>query len=102
MTSAYAQLSQNGWVQANGASSSAPSSAATVTALSRWSILNKQLPGMPCLAAWAHCLGWAWRVYHSVVFAQTDADAHTAADQIKALHVYDFDNTGESPWRVPR
>jgi hypothetical protein len=45
----------------NGAANS--SSAHTVTAMGRWSILNKQLPSV---------------------------------DKIKAIHVYDFDNTRET------
>ncbi|ROT35753.1 hypothetical protein SODALDRAFT_283249 [Sodiomyces alkalinus F11] len=58
MTSAYASLAQNGPVK--GLSASSSSLSPTVTALSRWSVANKQLP---------------------------------AVDAIKALHIYDFDNT---------
>ncbi len=47
----------------NGNASNA-GSAHTVTAMGRWSIINKQLP---------------------------------AANSIKAIHVYDFDNTREHP-----
>lgn len=60
MTSAYAQLSQNGLTKGPAQSSY------TITGLSRWSVINKQLPPV---------------------------------DQIKSLHIYDFDNTRE--WTEP-
>jgi hypothetical protein len=49
----------------------------TVTALGRWSVANKQLPGkFSCLQSPREC-----------------DSQYLAAEKIKALHVYDFDNT---------
>lgn len=48
----------------------------TVTALNRWSVANKQLPSM-----------------RTIPVRKSYTYPYLAYDKIKAIHVYDFDNT---------
>ena len=54
----------------------------TLTGLKRWSCLSRDLPRRP------HRLSPYPAVYYT--------NRETAVDQVKALHVYDFDNTCKS------
>lgn len=67
---------------ANGFADSSTYSTAkyTVTALNRWSVANKKLPG------------WKPSASSNVCF-QANESTKSAASQIKAIHIYDFDNT---------
>lgn len=57
----------------------------TITGLKRWSIINKDLPGRRFVFTWANFLNFFTNSLHT-----------TAVSQVRAIHVYDFDNTRES------
>jgi hypothetical protein len=57
----------------------------TITSLRRWSIVNKELPGKL-----ASVIKLTWDIL-------TIAIIITAMRKIRAIHVYDFDNTRKRP-----
>jgi hypothetical protein len=57
----------------------------TITSLRRWSIVNKELPGKN-----RSLINQPWEVL-------TNAIITTVMRKIRAIHVYDFDNTRENP-----
>jgi hypothetical protein len=73
--SAALRITMTGYSGSNGYSNGLASGPFTTTALNRWSIANKELPG---------------RSHDSIRERELIS---LAVDKVKVLHVYDFDNT---------
>lgn len=85
----FARLGSSTSVMSYSATNPQRSPSHTLTSLKRWSVATKELPGER--AVWTHQRG-LWTLPREMKLTVV---LGSAVSQIKAIHVYDFDNTCE-------